>query len=176
MQSTPELVAACLARAGVDALVVGGLAMEAHGYGRQTYDVDCLMAAADVDAFERSLLGEGYARAPSGENFRRYAAPSVYQAPVDVLLVAADTFGNMLKDSLAWQFGSVTLRVPSLPHVIALKLHAIRNNPAREARDLGDVSELLAANPGAIAEADLAALCAKHGPPGIGDRLGRLRS
>ena len=42
MKSTPELVAECLAKAGVKSLLVGGLALEAHGYGRQTYDVESL--------------------------------------------------------------------------------------------------------------------------------------
>lgn len=48
----------------------------------------------------------------------------------------------------------------------------MRSNPAREARDPGDVAELLAANPGVSAKEELAALCATYGPPGIRDWLG----
>lgn len=175
MVSTPELVAACLGEAGVASLLVGGLALEAHGYGRQTYDVDCLMAIEALAAFEKAILAAGYTPAPSGENFRRYLPPTVYHAPVDVLLVDGATFDQMLKDSRPWQSGVAALRVPSLPHLIALKLHAMRNNPSREARDLGDVAELLVANPGVITEEELAALCATYGPPGIRDRLGGRR-
>lgn len=175
MKSTPELIAECLSQAGVKAILVGGLAMEAHGYGRQTYDLDCLIVGSDAEPFEKALLAAGYTREPTGGNFRRYVPATVYHAPVDVLLVESDTFERMFKESRPWRYGEVTLRVPSLPHLIALKLHAIRNNSVREARDLGDVAELLAANPGAIGEEELADLCAKYGPAGIRERLRRMR-
>ena len=79
-------------------------------------------------------------------------------------------------EALGWAVGGATLQVPSLLNLIALKLHSIANNSAREARDLGDIAELLAANPGAIDEKDLTEVCAKYGPAGILDRLGRLRT
>ena len=72
------------------------------------------------------------------------------------------------------QRGSTKLHAAALPHLIALKLHAIRNNPAREAGDLGDIARLLRANPGALSARELAALCTQVGPSGIETKLQTL--
>jgi hypothetical protein len=61
--------------------------------------------------------------------------------------------------------------VPGLAQLIALKLHAIRNEPRREGRDLPDITELLRLNPGRITTGELGELCDKFGPTGIGSRL-----
>ena len=58
--------------------------------------------------------------------------------------------------------------------MIALKLHAVRNDARREARDLGDVAELLRLNPGRISVEELEELCAKFGSREIAAKLKRL--
>ena len=93
---------------------------------------------------------------------------------VDLLFVDAPTFDRLESGGVPLQRGRVTLHAPALPHLIALKLHAIRNNPAREAGDLGDIARLLHANREAIAANELAALCEQFGPPGINAKLQTL--
>ncbi len=66
----------------------------------------------------------------------------------------------------------LTLRVPSLPHLIALKLHAARQE-SREGRDVPDIVALLEANPGVVPPAVLCELCARYGTPGIAEQLAR---
>ena len=90
---------------------------------------------------------------------------------MDILLVSVETFDRIFAESGAWTVGRAEFRVPSLPHLIALKLHAMRNDPAREARDLADVLALLQANPGAVSEDELARLCRRYGPTGIAEKM-----
>ena len=87
-----------------------------------------------------------------------------------MLFVDASTFEKLFAASIPLP-GDEKLLVPSLPHLIALKLHAIRSNPPRESRDLNDIVELMRANPGAITAHELAALCAQFSTPEIAARL-----
>jgi predicted nucleotidyltransferase len=44
----------------------------------------------------------------------------------------------------------VDLRVPSLSHLVALKLYTVTNNAERSTKDLADIAELLRANSDAV--------------------------
>jgi hypothetical protein len=50
----------------LDYVVVGGLAVGEHGYGRATEDVAILMTREGLDAFKERLLGRGYLPAFQG--------------------------------------------------------------------------------------------------------------
>ena len=155
-------------------LVIGGHALAAHGVARQTVDVDCLVAVENRQTLDAHLRGGGFERMGETENFARYSHPSDLVPDVDVLFVDTPTFDKLHVDYIPLQRGSAKLQAPSLPHLIALKLHAIRNNPAREAGDLGDIARLLRANPGAISASELTALCKQFGPPGMDAKLQAL--
>jgi hypothetical protein len=138
---------------------------------RQTVDVDCLIAVENRQVLDAHLRGGGFERLGGTENFARYSHSSDLVPDVDVLFVDASTFDKLHFGSIPLQRGPTTLQAPSLPHLITLKLHAIRNNPARESGDLGGVVKLLRANPGFVPASELVALCARFGPPGIEAKL-----
>lgn len=54
--------------------------------------------------------------------------------------------------------GELSLRVPSIEGMIALKLHAMRNQAERRIRDTQDIQTILRLNPEAVALDDLHAL------------------
>ena len=114
---------------------------------------------------------KGYALTAISANFARYAAGSPDLPEIDLLLVDRATFEKLQTGSIPLQRGAHQFRVPGLPQLIALKLHAIRNEPRREARDLSDIAELLRLNSGLISKADLGGLCQQFGPPGIESKL-----
>jgi hypothetical protein len=139
--------------------------------GSETVDVDCLIAEGALAGLSDVLAREGYAEIERTPNFVRYRHGSGHLMDVDVLLVDPDTFERMRKESVPGQVGTLAARVPSFRHLIALKLHAIRNNSKREPRDVADIVDLLRANPGAIAAAEFRDLCEKYGPDGIRRKL-----
>lgn len=144
-------------------LVIGGHALAVHGVARQTMDVDCIAAAEDRDAIDERLRGGCFTQVHQTENFTRYTHSSPMVPDVDLLLVDGPTFSKLQAGSI--QSGG--FRVPSLAHLIALKLHAIRNSPERELRDLADIQRLLEANPDKVSKEELAELCRRFGPPGV---------
>lgn len=171
MQAAFDILAGC-AR---PILIVGGHALTAHGVVRQTIDVDCLVAVEDREVLGNVVAQAGYILSGHSENFLRYAAEREDLPEIDVLLVDAATFEKLGQGSVVLRRGAHEFRVPGLAQLIALKLHAIRNEPRREARDLADISELLRLNPGKISAVEWRDLCEKFGPAGIRDKVQGLR-
>jgi len=133
--------------------------------------VDVLIAEGQAKPLEEALRRIGYEEVVRSEIFARYRHGSPELADLDVLYVDDGTADRMSRQATECLLDGTPCRVPALSHLLALKLHAIRNNPAREPRDFADIVELLRANTGAIGSDDLRLLCAKHGPEGMWRKL-----
>jgi hypothetical protein len=164
-----------LSRAPHPLLIVGGHALAAHGVIRQTIDIDCLIIADDRERFAAHIATGGYRQIARTDNFARYAHTSPDVPAIDALFVGADTFAKLKEETVPLRRGSHEFRVPGLSQLIALKFHAIRNDPRREYRDLPDIAELLRLNPGKISRSELEDLCRRFGPAGMCDKLPDLR-
>jgi hypothetical protein len=156
-------------------LLIGGNALQAYGVVRQTLDIDWLAADQDVAEIKQTMLESGLTLAAETENFLRFNRTALGVIDVDVLLVDRKAFESLCAASVVYELpsGPALCRVPSLSHIIALKLHAIRNDPKRETRDVVDIMDLIRATGDRIADGDLAALCQRFGPDGIHDRIRR---
>ncbi len=167
MKTIHEIIWEGLEARNVTALLIGGHALLAFGVARQTLDIDCLMVDSDSEVLHTILTKAGYMETERTENFVRYSHSSIYLMDVDAMLVDRGTFDKMLQHSSVYRVGAISVRVPCLVHLIALKLHAIRNNPKRELKDLGDIVELLRSNSGKVASEELESTCVRYGPDGI---------
>ena len=156
-------------------LIVGGHALDVHGVSRQTIDVDCLIAEEHRGNMDLHLRKAGFSRVAETGMFARYRHASAAVPEVDVLFVDVPTFAKLESASIPFPGGG-PLRTPCLLHLVALKLHAIRNNPEREARDLGDIAELLRTNRDSVSSAELSMICQRYGVVGIEERILRLLS
>lgn len=146
--------------------LIGGRALEAHGVIRFTKDVDFLVASHDVPAVGAVLAKTGYVKTDENAIFSRWKHPSLTSDDVDVMYVNQTTFEKLMEHSKILWLGHAGLRVPSVPSLIALKLHAIKSNPERKEKDGRDIAELLGKNPGAMDAAELESLFAKYGCSG----------
>ncbi len=167
MKSILEILAGGLSQRKIPALLIGGYALQAYGVVRQTLDVDCLVADTDAGGVGQLLLAAGYRERARTSNFVRYIHSSLYLMDVDVLLVDQSTLQAMLKASRPYRLGSFEWRVPGLVHLVALKLHALKNAPGRDAKDFKDIVELLGGNRADWQAHDLENLCRKYGPEDI---------
>jgi hypothetical protein len=143
--------------------LVGGRALEAHGVVRFTKDVDLMVATGDLPAMNVVLTKSGYKKAVENQIFSRWTHPSMTVDDVDVMVVSPDTFEKLLLGSVIHRMGPVNMRVPGVPSLIALKLHAIKSNPDRLEKDGRDIAELLKQNPDILDRAALETLFTKYG-------------
>lgn len=171
MQNILRVLIDAAKRQRIPFLVIGGYALQAYEVVRQTLDTDVLTSDAYAVEMDAILRGVGYEQLARSDIFARYRHASSALADVDVLFVDNDTAEEMVRQARECTLGGTTCLVPAFAHLLALKLHAIRNNPKRETRDLADIFALIRANPEAIDREALRGLCEKYAPAGLWEKL-----
>jgi hypothetical protein len=175
MKSTLQIISEAMVSESLDLLLIGGYGLQAYGVVRQTMDVDCLISQGDRDKLDAALRDAGYESAGESDNFRRYRSESLYLMDIDVLFVDGGTMAKLSAEVREFRLQNQVFRVPSMIHLIALKLHGIKNDTSREARDISDVIELLRLNAGEVPRKDLEDACRRYGPEGIFAKLENYR-
>jgi hypothetical protein len=140
-------VADDLKRHRIDYMVIGAVAMLAHGYPRFTEDIDLVMTAEGLEAFHRELIGLGYV--PAFQGARKRLRSTRDNVPVEVI-VSGEYPGDGKPKPVSFPEpadASVEIdgvRVVTLEKLIELKLASGMTAPDR-LKDLADVQELIKA-------------------------------
>ncbi len=149
---------------GLDFLVIGGLAVNFYGYSRDTADLDLLIRRDACAAWRELFSRLGYAVEVEAEVFVQLAPPRSGEWPVDLMLVGEPTFAPMLAASRQVEMYGVQLRIPSLLHLLALKLHALKHTRAhRFLKDFQDVEGLVRINQLDLQSQNIRQLFLKYG-------------
>ena len=81
------------------------------------------------------------------ELFSRFTDKNKRMMDLDLIFLEENTFKKILEESKTIKIAGMNINVPSLNHLIALKLHAIKNNEKdRILKDLPDVLKLINTN------------------------------
>jgi hypothetical protein len=138
-------VAADLEEHGIDYIVVGALALYAHGYPRLTEDIDLVFTKEGLDKFHEELIGLGYAPALPGARKRLRSTKD----GVRIDVIAAGEYPGDGKPKpvsfptppeAAVEIDGVNFA--TLEKLIELKLASGMTAPDR-LKDLADVQELI---------------------------------
>jgi predicted nucleotidyltransferase len=155
-------------------LVIGGLAVNHYGYSRDTSDLDFFISQSDRADWMKLLHDFGYASHNDGGNFIQYNPPAQNAWPVDLMIVQEQTFSPILTASRDADLFGVKTRVPSLEHLIALKLHALKfTRMSRFLKDFLDVEYLIRLNRLDVRSKNIRALFDKYGTPDLYDKISR---
>ena len=147
-------------------MVIGGHAVNAHRFSRRTEDLDLLICKTNRDAWCGVMDTLGYSIFHDGGNFLQFKPPTSGEWPVDFMLVENATFDGMMAKSVTDTVETVEMRLPSIPHLVAMKLHAINHGPPhREMGDLHDIIMMLRQNKIDIESKEMQDVFAKHGNP-----------
>ncbi|HVU26559.1 MAG TPA: nucleotidyl transferase AbiEii/AbiGii toxin family protein [Verrucomicrobiae bacterium] len=155
-------------------LVIGGLAVNYYGYSRDTADLDFFISQSERAEWMKMLADFGYAGYHDGGNFIQYAALDQNAWPVDLMLVQEKTFAPIFDASCAAEFFGIETKVPSLEHLIALKLHALKNTRMnRFLKDFLDVENLIFINQLDIKSPKMRDLFDKYGTQDLYEKISR---
>lgn len=138
-------LAADLGRHGIDYMVIGAVALMAHGYPRFTEDIDLVLTPEGLEAFHRELVGRGYAPAFPGE--RRKLRSTREGVPVEVI-TSGEYLGDGRPKPVSFPDPSAAsteiegVRVVTIEKLVELKLASGMTAPDR-LKDLADVQELI---------------------------------
>jgi len=164
------LVANKLPAAGVPCLLVGGLAVNHHGYTRNTLDIDWMIVGAHRDVVRDVMKKAGFTNVAIHENVMFCQRPgSAWR--IDFLFVDDDTMAQLLSRSERTVVQGKTVSVPSLKDLIAMKLFSLAQNPARRmGKDLPDIVHLTVLN-GLDLEKDIHPLAVRYASEAIFDMV-----
>jgi hypothetical protein len=159
----------------LDFLLIGGLAVIEHGFARLTTDLDLLVRKHLGEAWKGMLIEMGYALINEKDSFQQYERPGVATWPLDLMLVNDSTYEKLSAASLPIEVMGASIRMVSLNHLLALKLHVLKQGKIhRFLDDLIDVAELVKANRLDLQSSELRDLFLKHGNAQIYDKVQRL--
>ena len=170
-----HLIATEFNKADIPCLLIGGFAVNYYKVSRNTADVDFLIRDEDFKNASELLNRAGYEIVSSERVFARFGNNQFGLMDVDFMFVDRKTFEGMMKEGKQAKISGQELTVPSLNHLIALKLHSIKFNPNREFKDLLDIVELIKMNKLNMRTGAFKSLCSKYGPKAIYDKILRIK-
>lgn len=160
---TFHLVAKASKKSAVPCVLIGGFAINFYKVTRNTLDVDFLTTKDDFEKIKNALIEAGYA-----ENFATDVAIRMRNkagaVDIDFMIVDEGTRSKIIEDGKMVEIVGEKMFVPSINHLIALKLHAIKHNlKNRMLKDLPDVIKLIKVNNIDFKNNDFKNLCLKYG-------------
>jgi hypothetical protein len=148
-------------------LVIGGYAVVAHGFVRTTVDIDLLICREDREEWESRTAKAGLSIFHQTNAFIQLGCEDD-QIGLDLMIVGKSTFDPMYQESQPNTIEDVSVRVPCLDHLLALKLHAAKNAKGlRISKDLQDIEMLARKNQLALNNEHYRALFNKYGTEDI---------
>lgn len=145
IHETLKALADDLDRAGIDYAVVGALALNAHGYARETVDIDALVHPDGLVRFRQQLVGRGYIEKFPGarKSFRNTRTGVTVE-----FLTTGEFPGDGRPKPVAFPEPAAVstviggVKFVRLPVLVELKLASGMTQPSR-LRDLADVQDLI---------------------------------
>ena len=160
---------------GLRFLVIGGHAVIEYGFQRGTEDADVLVSKTDRAAWTNTISRLGYKLIRDGRTFLQFESSDPSQWDLDLMMVPVDVFERLLASARPAMLEGAAVVVPSLEHLLALKIHAMKNGTGlRVLKDTTDVAQLLSANRIDPNSVWLRTLFEKHADMKLYERVVRL--
>lgn len=170
-RSVFHLISDLTDKEGVSCVLIGGFAINYYRVTRQTADVDFLITREDFDKIADLLEKAGYKKVLLQENFVQMQSTRLSLLDVDFMFVDPDTLAKIKGEGSQITIAGQKLIVPSLLHLIALKLHSIKFNKIRLTKDLPDIVNLIRINQVDIKGKEFKELCLKYGTAELYQRI-----
>ena len=156
---------------GVTCVLIGGFAVNFHKVQRASMDVDFLTTRKKFEAVFGFLEKEGFKKFSEHENFAQLENDKEYLGKLDFMFVDQDVLDKIAKEGKQVVIAGQDFKVPSLFHLIALKLHTVKFEKKREYKDLMDIVDLIRSNKIDIRSGEFRSLCLKFGTQELYDRI-----
>jgi hypothetical protein len=163
------------AERGLPFVLAGGHAVIVHGYPRNTFDIDLIIRRVDQACWSELVKSMGYSFHREGPTFLQFNPPNAQSLPLDLMLVGDETFAKLMAGAVPAPASTAGAKVVSLPHLLALKCHAIKHgHRGRIVKDADDVIRLVLANKLDLDEPGIRDLFLKHGTTELYEKVRKL--
>ena len=172
-RSVFHLIADLTHKERVACILIGGFAINHYKVTRQTADVDFLITTEDFDKIIARLEKAGYQKNLAQDTFVQLKSNRLSLLDIDFMFVDRETFAQIRNEGQPISIAGQKFVVPSLNHLIALKLHSIKYNPKiRLSKDFPDIINLIRINKLDFKDKKFKELCLKYGTEEIYQRIG----
>jgi hypothetical protein len=139
-----EAIESFLAERGTPFAVIGGVALAAYGHPRMTLDLDLVTEACAQDAVVAFLEARGFATLHRSSGYSNHRHADRRHGRVDFMYVRDDTARRLFTGvrRLAGP-GGRPIPVPRPEHLVAMKVHAMKQDPARTWQEMADIGYLV---------------------------------
>ena len=158
-----HLVAGASKKKAVPCILIGGFAVIFYKVTRDTLDIDFLTTKEDFAKIKDALVDSGYAEGFATDVTTRFSNKKE-NLDIDFMIVDEATREKIIKGGKEIDVVGEKLVIPSIDHLIALKLHAIKNNQKnRMWKDLPDIVNLIKINKVDYNNNRFREICLKYG-------------
>ena len=159
---------------GLPFLVIGGLAVNLHGYSRDTADLDLLIDRAAREHWLVLFSELGYTVHREAGAFIQLDPPTQGAWPADLMLVQQATFELMRGAALDMELYGARVLIPTVEHLLALKLHALKHGHiGRYLKDYLDAEGLIRLHRIDLRLENIRQMFEKHGTVELYEKLSR---
>ncbi len=152
-----------IAANNLNLLLVGGWALGAYGVSRQTIDIDFVVSEGELPRLSAAMERLGAAQVFRNSLFAKFRFGKSGGPDVDFLFLDDASMGIMQKESSKLRISDADFAVPSLRHLLGMKLHAVKNSRAmRGSKDMADIEALVHANNIDVGTQEFHELCRRY--------------
>ncbi|MBI4358539.1 MAG: nucleotidyl transferase AbiEii/AbiGii toxin family protein [Candidatus Omnitrophica bacterium] len=167
-----QIVSDICQQTGLTVLLVGGHALGAYGHQRFTQDVDFLIDECDLQKLKAALREKRYPEILESRVVSRFGLPDEGDIVIDLMPVDSETFRKMRFQAKEEVYDGRKFLVPKLEHLIAMKIHALREQfDVRKVKDLPDIVELIRRNKMDPQSEAFRSLCLKFGSAKVHEEI-----
>ena len=124
--------------------VIGAFGLHAYGLTRATTDVDFVTDSDARSRLVQFLEGSGYETLYLSEGYSNHLHHDPVFGRVDIVYVSGETGRRLFEGAIPGRLISGRrVPVPRPEHMAAMKIHAIKNDPARRHQELADIRFLM---------------------------------
>jgi len=139
-----DTIAGFLEREKAPFALADAFALHAYGLSRATADLDFVTDGSVRSRLVAFLESQGYETLHQSEGYSNHLHREAAKGRVDFIYVAGETSRLLFSERGAvLRFGARELPVPRAEHLVAMKVHAMKNDPGRTLQEMADIRFLL---------------------------------
>ena len=156
-------------------VLIGGHAIQFYGLARQTGDIDLLVCRDEKSWWVETIERLKYQVGQNDDFFALFRPVDLGQWPIDLMFLDQNTFKKIYANATIATVGVAdNVRVISLRHLAALKIHALkRHQPHRHAKDYNDLLFILRDPRTDLGENEVKEMCLKYASVQLYEKLRR---
>jgi hypothetical protein len=137
------VLASFFEREGHRYAVVGAFALHAYGLARATLDLDLATESAAQSKLVAFLESLGYETLYRSAGYSNHVHALPELGRLDFVYVESETARVLFSGGTTLELGEHRVPVPRPEHLVAMKVHAMKNDPSRTLREMADIQFLL---------------------------------